>query len=109
MTSAKAAKVLCIYRVKKGQEAEFRRLLERHWPTLRAAGLTTDEPAEVLWCKDKAGKSTFAETFSWKDASFPDIAHETPEVMAVWEPMGALCEGMEFMQVEPVPMPYANG
>lgn len=109
MTPSNPVKMLCIYRVKRGQESEFRRLIERHWPALNAIGLTTSDPAEVLWCEDKAGKSFFAESFSWKDESSPGVAHQTPEVMAVWEPMGALCEGMEFMQVKPVPMPFANG
>lgn len=108
MTSTGELKVLCIYRVKKGEEAAFRRLLEKHWPTLRGVGLATDTPAEVLWCHDKGGQSFFAETFSWKDQSSPEVAHKVPEVMAVWEPMGALCNGMEFMETEPVPMPFAN-
>jgi len=51
----------------------------------------------------------FAEQFSWIDANSPEVAHKTPEVMAVWEPMGALCDGMEFMQTQPVPMPLRMG
>ena len=109
MTISEELKVLCIYRVRKGKETEFRRLLEKHWPTLNAAGLTTDEPAEVLWCEDKVSKSFFAEKFSWLDGNSPEVAHKTPEVMAIWEPMGALCDEMEFMQIQPVPMPFANG
>jgi hypothetical protein len=109
MTSSSELNMLCIYRVRKGKETEFRQLLEKHWPTLKAAGLATDVPAEVLWCEDKRGKTFFAEKFSWIDANAPGVAHNTPQVMAVWEPMGALCEGMEFMQTQPVPMPFENG
>lgn len=107
MAAGNPMRVLCIYRVRKGQEQEFQRLLEKHWPTLNSLGLTTAEPAAVLWCEDKMGKSFFAEQFAWKDGSAPETAHHTPAVMAVWEPMGALCEGMEFMATSPVPMPYA--
>ena len=39
--------VLCIYRVKKGKEAEFKKLLKKHGPALKSAGLSSDmEP----WC-----------------------------------------------------------
>ena len=46
------------------------------------------------------------ELLEWCDDGAPDRAHELPEVMAVWEPMGALCESrkgapaMEFPSVE---------
>ena len=33
--------VLCIYRVKGDKEAEFRKLLEKHGPALKSAGLIT--------------------------------------------------------------------
>ena len=26
----------------------------------------------------------------------PGLAHQLPDVMAVWEPMGAICEEMDF-------------
>jgi hypothetical protein len=32
----------------------------------------------------------------------PGVAHQMPEVMQIWEPMGPLTENMEFLQVEPV-------
>jgi quinol monooxygenase YgiN len=101
--------MLCTYRVKDGKEADFLRLLERHWPTLREVGLATDDRAQVFRTKNKAGKTIFVEMFSWRDAAAPDVAHQTPEVMAVWEPMGALAEDMDFIQVQPVKMPFANG
>jgi hypothetical protein len=38
----------------------------------------------------------------WRDQDSPAIAHQTPEVMAVWEPMGAICEQMDFPVFEPI-------
>jgi hypothetical protein len=44
----------------------------------------------------------------WKDEHGAQRAHELPDVMAVWEPMGKLCEerngrpSMEFPLVEPI-------
>jgi hypothetical protein len=44
----------------------------------------------------------YIEIFSWADADSPRIAHQTPEVMAVWEPMGAICEDMDFPAFEQI-------
>ena len=108
MGESKALEVLCTYSIKKGKESEFLHLLERHWPTLHRLGLSTDDPARVLRGQNKAGDSVFIESFAWKDASFPNVAHQTPEVMAIWEPMGALVTDMHFWQVEPVEMKFAE-
>lgn len=103
---ANPVRMLCIYRIKKGNEDEFLRLLDRHWPALDGVGLVTAEPAQVLRGQDKAGNVFFVEQFSWKDPNSPHVAHQTPEVMAVWEPMGALTEGMDFVQVQPVRLSF---
>jgi hypothetical protein len=97
---------LCLYRVKAGSEAAFRGLLARHWPTLHRLGLAADEPSTVYQGEEKVGAPLFVEVLSWKDADSPNMAHELPEVMAIWEPMGKLCEPrdgkppMEFPLVE---------
>src|SRR5436305_12202321 len=97
MPAAKPVNMLCTYRVKKGKEAEFLRLLEKHWPTLHRMGLATAEPAQVLRGQSKEGDATvFIERFAWQDADAPRVAHQTPEVMAVWEPMGALADELNF-------------
>ena len=108
MDSSKPVRMLCTYRVKEGKEADFLRLLERHWPTLSSVGLATGDPAQVLQGRDKGGRTVFIETFSWKDAEAPDVAHQTPEVMSVWEPMGALADEMNFWPVEGVEMSFAQ-
>lgn len=104
-----ASHVLCHYRVRPGSEADFLALLEGHWPALHAAGLVTETPARA-WChRPKDGATSFWELFEWRDAEAPKTAHELPAVMAVWEPMGALCESMEFPHVEPVPLGGGGG
>lgn len=100
MAESSPVRVLCIYRVKNGKEAEFKPLLEKHWPTLDSVGLVTDEPARWYSSKDKKNRHCYIEIFEWKDGAAPQTAHELPEVMAVWEPMGALVEDMEFLDLE---------
>ena len=91
--------ILCRYRLKPGREQEFAQLLTRHWPRLFELGLTSDQPARLLRGSDKAGNVAYIERFAWKSASSVASAHESPEVMKLWEPMGALCEDMEFWEV----------
>lgn len=98
--------VICRYRLKPGKEGEMERLLERHWTTLHAAGLTTEEPPRIYRSRPSSkpggeaggegGGTTYVEIFDWRSADAPERAHHLPEVMAIWEPMGALCESMEF-------------
>jgi hypothetical protein len=107
MTRMPPVENLCYYKIQKSDEAAFMALLAKHWPTLHAAGLATDEPARVLKAVDRAGNLVIIEFFAWKDASGPGVAHQTPEIMQVWEPMGAFTKGnMEFWATEPVTMGY---
>jgi hypothetical protein len=99
---------LCIYRVKRGSEGAFEKLLAKHWPTLRRAGLGADEPSTCYRGAEGENQPIFVELLHWKDEHGAERAHELPEVMAVWEPMGKLCEArggrpaMEFPLVEPL-------
>src|SRR5262245_49872148 len=90
------------YRAKKGHEAALLALVTQHWPTLRRPGPATTEPARVWRAVDRNGNTSFVEIFQWRDAEASNVAHQTPEVMAVWEPMGNVMEGMELAQIEPV-------
>ncbi len=107
MSNDKPALNICQSQVKPGQEAEMERLLALHWPALHAAGLVTDEPSVVYRGLpsgkpgDKHGsEGKYIEIIIWNSAQGPQVAHETPGVMAVWEPMGAICEKMDFPQYE---------
>ena len=93
-------RMLCIYRIREGKEAEFESLLERHWPTLREAGLASDKPARWFRGTSKDGRRRFVELFEWMDGEASGVAHRSPQVMSVWEPMGALVEAMEFIELE---------
>lgn len=90
---------LCRYLVKPGHESQFEEILTGHWRMLHDAGLSTDEPARLYRARDQAGNVAFIEFFSWKDTGSIQTAHETPAVMKLWEPMGALCSDMEFWNV----------
>lgn len=90
------------YRAKKGHEDALLALVKQHWPALRRLGLASSEPPLVWRAVDRKGNTSFVEVFQWRDASASGVAHQTPEVMAIWEPMGAVMEGMDLAEIEPV-------
>ena len=100
--------VLCLFRVIPGSEEEFTRLLAKHWPTLRRVGLAADKPSTIYQGSEGDKQPIFVELLNWKDEHGAGRAHEHPDVMAIWEPMGRLTEprdgkpAMEFPHVRPL-------
>jgi hypothetical protein len=89
------------YIPKPGQEAALLALVREHEPALRKVGLVTAEPFRVWKAYDvRKGREQYIEYFVWKDGMASDIAHQTPEVMAVWEPMGPALEELKICEVE---------
>ena len=101
--------MLCTYRAKPGKAAELRALVEKHGPALRQSGLISDEPVKVWQATDKRDHGRvecdpvyFVETFQWRDGEASSVAHQTPEIMSVWEPMGPLLAELQLAQLEPL-------
>ena len=100
--------VICLYRVRAGSEAEFEAVLRGHWPALQSLGLVTETPPRHYRGAEQSGEPLFVEIFEWMSAESAELAHQHPEVMAVWERMGALTETrdgrpeMEFPHVRPI-------
>jgi quinol monooxygenase YgiN len=89
------------YVPKPGKESELLALVQRHEPALRKVGLVTSEPFRLWKAYDiRKKREQFIEYFEWKDAKASDVAHQTPEVMAVWEPMGPVLEELTICEVE---------
>lgn len=106
MSKSDPVTMLVTYRPKKGKEKEMLLMLEKHWPALDKVGLVTKEPAKIWRATDKrTGEISFVEMFQWKDAEASGIAHQTPEVMAIWEPMGPILEELKLSSVEPIAVP----
>lgn len=97
--------VLCTYRVQPEREVEFLNAIKGHWPKLRELGLATPEPAVIYRGEDARGRPFVVEIFTWSSSDAVERAHAHPEVLALWEPLGELCEargvlpGMEFPHV----------
>jgi hypothetical protein len=92
---------LVTYVPKAGKEQELLALVKKHEPALRKVGLVTAEPFKVWKAFDvRKGRTSFVEQFQWKDGRASDVAHQTPEVMAVWEPMGPVLEDLIICEIE---------
>ncbi len=91
------------YVPKPGHEEALLALIKKHEPALRKVGFATAEPFKVWRAFDiRKKRVTFVEQFQWKDGRVSNLAHQTPEVMAVWEPMGPILEELTICVVEPV-------
>lgn len=89
------------YVPKAGKEDALYALVKKHEAALRAADLVTAEPFRVWKAFDiRKHRSSFIEYFQWKNGRVSDLAHQTPEVMAVWEPMGPILEDLTICEVE---------
>jgi quinol monooxygenase YgiN len=103
MPTTDPVRMLCTYRPKRGKEKELLSLVKNNWTTLKRMGLVTKDRAVVYRATDrKSGRMYFVESFSWRDEEASAAAHTIPEVMAVWDAMGPLMEGMELAVIEPV-------
>jgi hypothetical protein len=93
---------LVTYVPKKGKETELLALVKQHERALRKVGLVTAEPFRVWKAFDvRKERVAFVEYFQWKDGRSSDVAHQTPEVMAVWEPMGPVLDELTIFEVDP--------
>lgn len=94
---------LVTYYPKAGRDAELLSLVVRHWPVLRSLGLATETPARVWTGTDKrSGRAFIVELFEWMHSGASEIAHQTPDVMAVWETMGPMLADMSIALLQPV-------
>jgi hypothetical protein len=98
-----AVRTHVVYRPKKGKEEELFQLVMKHGPALEATGLITGGAPQVYRARNiRTGESFFIEMFSWRDEKASGLAHQTPEIMAVWEPMTPILEALEISVIDAV-------
>jgi hypothetical protein len=101
--------MLVSYYPKKGKEKVLLTLIKKQWSTLHRAGLVSKMRPRIWRAVDKQMNRTFfVEVFQWKDARSSDIAHRTPEVMAIWDPMEPFLQNLQLSRIEPISLPSAR-
>jgi hypothetical protein len=97
---------LVIYRPKQGHFEELKKILLQHGPVLRKLGLLSDVPVRLYTATDLRQHGTaepyFVEEFEWRDDKASDLAHQSPELMAVWETMGPHMTDMTLTTLEAI-------
>jgi hypothetical protein len=96
---------LVIYRPKPGSLAALEAIVAQHGPVLRKIGLITDAPVQLYRGTDlrKPDDGPFlVEQFVWRDGQAANVAHQTPEVMAVWETMGPHLADMTLITLDAI-------
>jgi len=98
-----AMKTHVTYRPKPGKEKELLALVMKHGPALESTGLISGGMPVVYKAHNiRTNQDYFIEIFSWRDENAAGLAHQTPEVMAVWEPMTPLLESLEISRIDAV-------
>ncbi|MBZ5555103.1 MAG: hypothetical protein LAO21_20500 [Acidobacteriia bacterium] len=105
MAKSAAVTMLVSYYPKKGKEKKLLALIKKQWPVLHRAALVSKMNPQIWRASDKqTHRLFFVEMFQWKDARASDVAHRTPEVMAIWGPMEPLLENLQLSRIEPIPL-----
>ena len=109
MSKPASVTMLVSYFPKKGKEKKLLALIKKQWPVLHRAGLVSKMKPQIWRAADKrTNRLFFVEMFQWKDARASDIAHRTPEVMALWGPMETVLDDLQLSRIEPIPPPSAH-
>jgi hypothetical protein len=82
--------VLVTYRVKPGEEAQFRTVLQEAWRVYRRDNLVFPQPHTVIQDIEEGDKPRFVEIFTWVSRSIPEHAPES--VKTIWKQEEELCE-----------------
>lgn len=88
--------VIALYRPKEGKIKELETLVQRHFPTLKEYGLTTDRAPFI----GRSTDGTILEVFEWISNEAAQKAHDHPAVAKIWEAMAMVCE---FGKLEQLP------
>ncbi len=90
-----AITVIAAYRPKPGLAADLLALVREHLPILRREGLATATAPVVL----RADDGTLLEIFDWVSEEAVGRAHESPQILALWERFGAVCDYVKLAEL----------
>lgn len=76
------------FKPKLGQEAELRAVIASRLPLLRSLGLATERTNITM----RSASGVIIDVSEWVDEEAIAKAHQTPEVLAMWERFDACCE-----------------
>jgi quinol monooxygenase YgiN len=79
---------MALYRPKSGKTNELKDILKVHIPTLLEEGLITNRELLTL----QAADGTIIEIAEWKSNEAIEKAHQSPNVIAIWDKISSVSE-----------------
>jgi hypothetical protein len=96
--------VICSYRAKPGREAEIRRLMGEHVPTLRKHGLVTERAV----VQGEGADHGFIEVFEWVSEEKSRLAPTLPEVAQLWKSISEAADFVALSSLAETQRPFAH-
>ena len=95
---------IAAFRPKPGKEAELLAVIADRLPLLRKLGLATDRPNITM----RAADGVIVDVSEWTDDAAIERAHETPEVLALWDRFDACSEYVRLETLGEVAQEFAT-
>lgn len=90
--------VIAAFKPKPGMEDELKQVIAGRLPLLRRLGLATDRVNITM----RSANGTILDVSEWVDDAAIKRAHETPEVLELWERFDACCEYAKLESLEEI-------
>ena len=92
------------FRPKPGKEEELRQVIADRLPLLRRLGFATDREAILM----RSGDGVLIQVSEWSSDEAIAKAHETPEVLAMWDRFAACSEYVKLDSLAEVHEDFAT-
>lgn len=96
--------VIAAFKPKLGMEEELKRVMADRLPLLRRLGLATDRVNITM----RSANGTILDVSEWVDDDAIARAHETPEVLKLWERFEACCDYAKLESLEEIHLDFAT-
>ena len=96
--------VIAAFSPKAGKEEELKQVIADRLPLLRQLGLATDRVNITM----RAANGTILDVSEWVDDKAIERAHETPEVLELWQRFDACSEYVKLESLDDIRQEFAT-
>ena len=96
--------VLAAFKPKPGKQEELMRVIADRLPLLRRLGLATDRENITM----RASNGTIIDVSEWRDEAAIKLAHNTPEVLNLWQRFEACSEYVKLESLDEIHHDFAT-
>ena len=96
--------VIAAFKPKPGMEEELEQVIADRLPLLRRLGLATDRVNITM----RSANGTILDVSEWTDDAAVERAHETPEVLELWDRFEACSEYVKLESLDEIRQEFAT-